>query len=96
MNISSDKMFQRWSDLFNRAIKLFGGKINTNVKNGTILYNWLYDDVRDHKFNIPSYYYIPHGKVCLPIPQHWSKTYKEINQYKGQVKQQLEMNSPCF
>ena len=50
---------------------------STNVKTGTIIWNWLYDDVREHKFDIPNSYYIPHGNICLLIPQHWANMHND-------------------
>ena len=39
---------------YNRAIKWFGGTSLTNVKNITIACKWFEEDVREHRFNIPS------------------------------------------
>ena len=51
----------------NRRIKVFGGTRTKNSKTGTIVWNWLDGDGREHKLWILNYSYVPHVKLRLMI-----------------------------
>jgi hypothetical protein len=47
----------------NRSTKGFSGSQTTNIKIGTIVWNWDDEQGRTHKFKIPNSFYVPEGNV---------------------------------
>lgn len=66
-----------------RAIKGFGGTRTMNVKVGTIVWKWLDDNGKLHKFKIPKSYYVPAGNIRLLSPQHWAKAQNDRTPLQG-------------
>ena len=49
---------------------------HTTILEGTIVWSWLDDESKLHRFVIPNSIYDPNGRHRLLSPQHWAKEYQ--------------------
>ena len=59
------------------------GAKTTNNKMGNLLWKWLDNDGKLHKFTIPNSYYVLNYRMHLFIPQHQTKERKDTQPIKG-------------
>ena len=57
----------------NRVIIGFNGSRTSNIKTGTLRWNWTDDEGISHSHIIPNSFYCPSGGVRLLSPQHWAQ-----------------------
>ena len=58
----------------NRVILGYNGSRTTNIKTGTLRWNWTDDNGINHTHVIPNSFYSPTGGVRLLSPQHWAQS----------------------
>ena len=58
----------------NRVIIGYNGSRTTDIKTGTLRWNWTDDNGINHTHIIPNSFYSPSGGVRLLSPQHWAQS----------------------